>query len=188
MNIHRWLIERNLRSYRQQRHLPITPTHSRARLKWCLTQSGWNHGDWGRTVFSDEFFFQLCPDDNRRRVWRRPGQRADPAFTIARHTGPQQGVIVRGAISFEAGPLWSSLQGHLQAHRYVVGILKTALLPFLLQYPGLIFQQDNAKPHTTHVAMNCFIAYKIIPWPARSLSNQARLGYDGKATASIREY
>ncbi|GFW21754.1 uncharacterized protein TNCV_2529531 [Trichonephila clavipes] len=87
MNIHRWLIERNLCSYRQQRHLPITPIYSRARLKWCLTRSGWNHCDWGRTVFSEEFCFQLCPDDHRRRVWRRPGQRADPAFTIERHTG-----------------------------------------------------------------------------------------------------
>ncbi|GFW18538.1 uncharacterized protein TNCV_1221991 [Trichonephila clavipes] len=67
------------------------PTHCRARLQWCLARSGWNHADWGRTVFSDEYCFQLCP---RRRVWRRPGQNADPAFNIARHTGPQLGVIV----------------------------------------------------------------------------------------------
>ncbi|GFV50088.1 hypothetical protein TNCV_2354731 [Trichonephila clavipes] len=44
----------------------------------------------------------LCPDDHRRRVWRQPGTRADPAFTIAQHTGPQQGVMVKDAISFEA--------------------------------------------------------------------------------------
>ncbi|GFX13727.1 uncharacterized protein TNCV_599371 [Trichonephila clavipes] len=66
-------------------------THCRARLQWCLARSGWNQADWGRTVFSDESGFQLCPDDHRRRVWRRPGPRADPAFTIARHTGPQLG-------------------------------------------------------------------------------------------------
>ncbi|GFY19775.1 uncharacterized protein TNCV_4649451 [Trichonephila clavipes] len=40
------------------------------------------------TLFSDESRFQLCLDDHRRRVWRRPGQRVDPAFPIARHTGP----------------------------------------------------------------------------------------------------
>ncbi|GFU64915.1 hypothetical protein TNCV_785661 [Trichonephila clavipes] len=56
----------------------------------------------------------MCPDNHRRLVWRQPGQRADPAFTIARHTGPQQGVMVWDAISFEAGPLWSSLEAHLQ--------------------------------------------------------------------------
>ncbi|GFY22145.1 hypothetical protein TNCV_3297881 [Trichonephila clavipes] len=54
-------------------------------------------------------------------------------------------------------------------------------------YPKLIFQQDNAKPHTTHVAMNCLTANQKLPSPARSLSNRACLGYDGKATTSIRE-
>ncbi|GFV23737.1 transposable element Tc1 transposase [Trichonephila clavipes] len=44
----------------------------------------WNKADWERIVFSDEL--RLCPDDHRRRIWRRPRQRADPAFTIARHT------------------------------------------------------------------------------------------------------
>ncbi|GFW11871.1 transposable element Tc1 transposase [Trichonephila clavipes] len=67
-------------------------------------------------------------------------QRADPAFTIAGHT----------------------------AHQYFDGILRAVLLVFLLQYPGLIFQQDNAKPHTPHVAMNCLTAYQILPWPAIS--------------------
>ncbi|GFT23097.1 hypothetical protein TNCV_1858421 [Trichonephila clavipes] len=45
-------------------------------------------------VFSNESCFQLCPDDHRRRVWRRPGQHADNAFTIVRDTGPQLGVMV----------------------------------------------------------------------------------------------
>ncbi|GFU94624.1 hypothetical protein TNCV_293431, partial [Trichonephila clavipes] len=28
--------------------------------------------------------------------------------------------------------------------------------------------QDNAKPHTIHVAMNCLTAYQTLLWPARS--------------------
>ncbi|GFS63935.1 transposable element Tc1 transposase [Trichonephila clavipes] len=93
MTIHRWLIERNLRSHRPLRHLALTPAHCR---------SCWNHVDWGCIVFSDESSLQLCPDHHRRRVWRRPGQRADLAFTIARHAGSQPGVMVWGAISFES--------------------------------------------------------------------------------------
>ncbi|GFU72362.1 transposable element Tc1 transposase [Trichonephila clavipes] len=54
----------------------------------------WNHADWGRMVFSDEFRFQLCKDNHRRRVWRRPEQRADSAFAIVRHTSPQPGVMI----------------------------------------------------------------------------------------------
>ncbi|GFV55428.1 transposable element Tc1 transposase [Trichonephila clavipes] len=35
----------------------------------------------------------MCPYNQRRRVWRNPGKRADPAFTIACHIGPQTGVM-----------------------------------------------------------------------------------------------
>ncbi|GFU00387.1 uncharacterized protein TNCV_4259111 [Trichonephila clavipes] len=28
--------------------------------------------------------------------------------------------------------------------------------------------QDNAKPHTTRVALNCLAAYKTLFWPSRS--------------------
>ncbi|GFU47205.1 HTH_Tnp_Tc3_2 domain-containing protein [Trichonephila clavipes] len=94
MTIHRWLIERNIRSYRPLRYLPFTPALCQARLQGCLAQSDRNHADWRPIVFSDESRLQLCPDDHRGRVWRNPGQRADPAFTIARHTGPQPGIIV----------------------------------------------------------------------------------------------
>ncbi|GFT21561.1 HTH_Tnp_Tc3_2 domain-containing protein [Trichonephila clavipes] len=37
--IHRWVIERNLGSYRPLRHLRLTPSHCRARLQWCLALS-----------------------------------------------------------------------------------------------------------------------------------------------------
>ncbi|GFU57776.1 transposable element Tc1 transposase [Trichonephila clavipes] len=82
-----------------QAHHEQMPEFERSRLIE-LKEADWNHADWGRIVFSDESRFQLCPDDHRGRVWRNPGQRADPAFTIARHTGPQPGVIVWSAISF----------------------------------------------------------------------------------------
>ncbi|UYV66242.1 hypothetical protein LAZ67_4000956 [Cordylochernes scorpioides] len=62
--------------------------------QWYRERSTWNCADWGSIVFSDESRFLLCPDDSRKRVWRRPGQRVNPGFTFAPHTGPQQGVMV----------------------------------------------------------------------------------------------
>ncbi|GFX56158.1 transposable element Tc1 transposase [Trichonephila clavipes] len=87
---------RPLRLYRPLRQLPLTPTRCRARLYWCLFRSGWNH------VAGDESRFQLCPADHQRRLWRPSEQRADPAFTITRLTGPQPAVILRDAISFDS--------------------------------------------------------------------------------------
>ncbi|GFU40323.1 transposable element Tc1 transposase [Trichonephila clavipes] len=94
MTILRRLIERNLRSYRQLRHFPLTLVHCRVKLQCYLARSGYIQAHWGRIVFSKASRSQLCPDDHRRHVWRRPGQRADPAFTIAFHIDPQQGFIV----------------------------------------------------------------------------------------------
>ncbi|GFU88669.1 transposable element Tc1 transposase [Trichonephila clavipes] len=114
MIIHRRLMERNLRSNRTLRPLPFIPARCRARLQCCLTRSDWNHADWGPIVLSDESRFQLCPVDHRGRVWRSPAQRADPAFTIERHTGPQPGVIDWDAISFDNRNPSVVIRAHLQ--------------------------------------------------------------------------
>ncbi|GFV76590.1 hypothetical protein TNCV_4728101 [Trichonephila clavipes] len=39
----------------------------------CLARSDWNPADLGPVVFTNEFHYQLCPDDYRGRVWRSPG-------------------------------------------------------------------------------------------------------------------
>ncbi|UYV82173.1 hypothetical protein LAZ67_21001252 [Cordylochernes scorpioides] len=158
MTINRRLRERNLRVRRPLRCLPLTPVH---RQQWCRERSTWNCAD-------GDSRFLLCPDDRRKRVWRRPGQRVDPGLTVKHHTGPQQGVMVWGAISvYSRTPLVVN-PGTLTAQRYVDDILRPVLLPFLSHHPGLTFQQDNARPHTARVTMDCLQSCRTLPWPARS--------------------
>ncbi|GFX24436.1 transposable element Tc1 transposase [Trichonephila clavipes] len=71
--IFRHLAEANLKSKRRFRALPLTPEHRQLRLQWCQARSMWNVTDWQKAVFSDESRFVLGTDDNRVRVWRRPG-------------------------------------------------------------------------------------------------------------------
>ncbi|GFV31377.1 transposable element Tc1 transposase [Trichonephila clavipes] len=71
--ISRHLAEVNLKSKRPFRALPLTPQHRQLRLQWCQAKSMWNVTDWQKVVFSDESWFILGTDDNRVRVWRRPG-------------------------------------------------------------------------------------------------------------------
>ncbi|GFX12198.1 transposable element Tc1 transposase [Trichonephila clavipes] len=111
-------------------------------------------------VFSDEFSFQLCPNKHRRRVWRRTGQRADPAFTIEGHTGHQHGVIVWGAIYFEAGPLWSSLEAHLQHIAYQT-LLWPAIIPLQSSMSGILWKGD------------CIYQGMLMTWP----DNRSKFGY-----------
>ncbi|GFU98694.1 transposable element Tcb1 transposase [Trichonephila clavipes] len=124
--------------------------------------------DWRRVIFSDESRFSLSDDDHRTRVWRRTGQRSDPAFIVERHTAISQGVTVWGAISWDTRSSLVVLQGTLTARRYVDDILTPIVLPMLSSRPGAIYQQDNARPHTTRLSQQCLQGYDVLPWPARS--------------------
>ncbi|GFS65109.1 HTH_Tnp_Tc3_2 domain-containing protein [Trichonephila clavipes] len=73
----------------------------RCRLDFCRPRAAWSVTDWRRVIFSDESRFSLSADDHRTRVWRRTGQRSDPAFIVERHTAISQGVTVWGAISWD---------------------------------------------------------------------------------------
>ncbi|GFW47948.1 transposable element Tcb2 transposase [Trichonephila clavipes] len=166
--IRRRLTEVGLRSRRPLRRLPLTPHHRQCRLDFCRTRATWSVTDWRRVIFSDESRFSLCADDHRTRVWRRTGQRSDPAFIVERHTAISQGVTVWGAISWDTRSSLVVLQGTLTARRYVDDILTPIVLPMLSSRPGAIYQQDNARPHTARLSQQCLQGYDVLPWPARS--------------------
>ncbi|GFW05487.1 transposable element Tc1 transposase [Trichonephila clavipes] len=63
------------------------------RLDFCRPRATWSVTNWRRVIFSDESRFSLSDDDHRTRVWRRTGQRSDPAFIVERHTAISQGAI-----------------------------------------------------------------------------------------------
>ncbi|GFW39787.1 transposable element Tcb2 transposase [Trichonephila clavipes] len=142
-------------------------TTDQSSVDWILPTSGaWSVTDWRRVIFSDESRFSLSADDHRTRVWRRTGQRSDPAFIGERHTAISQGVTVWGAISTRSSLV--VLQGTLTARRYVDDILTPIVLPMLSSRPGAIYQQDNARPHTARLSQQCLQGYDVLPWPARS--------------------
>ncbi|UYV74393.1 DDX17 [Cordylochernes scorpioides] len=146
----------------------IAQTGSGKTFGWCRERSSWNCSDWGRIVFSDEPCFLLCPDDRRKYVWRCSGQGVEPGHTFKHETVPQQGVMVWGAISFDSRTPLVVIPGTLTAQRYVHDILRPVLLLFLSHHLGLTFQQDNARPHTTHVTMDCLQSCRTFRWPAKS--------------------
>ncbi|UYV75666.1 hypothetical protein LAZ67_13000956 [Cordylochernes scorpioides] len=76
--ISRRLVANGLHSCRPLRRLPLTPPNRRQRLEWCQARSTWMT-EWHRVVFSDESRFCLSSDSRRVRVWRRRGERSNPA-------------------------------------------------------------------------------------------------------------
>ncbi|GFT84920.1 DDE_3 domain-containing protein [Trichonephila clavipes] len=138
--------------------------------------------DWRRVIFSDESRFSLSADDHRTRVWRRTGQRSDPAFIVERHTAISQGVTVWGAISRDTRSSLVVLQGTLTARRHVDDILTPIVLPMLSSRPGAIYQQDNARPHTARLSQQCLQGYDVTMacQVTRSFANRACLDALGR--------
>ncbi|GFU24608.1 transposable element Tcb2 transposase [Trichonephila clavipes] len=76
--------------------------------------------------------------------------------------------MVRGAIVYDRQSTLIVMRGTLTGQRYVDDILRPHVGPFLNGLPGAIFQQDNARRHTTRVSQDFLRHLKTLPWPARS--------------------
>ncbi|GFT18244.1 DDE_3 domain-containing protein [Trichonephila clavipes] len=137
----------------------------------------------------DESRFSLSADDHRTRVWRRTGQRSDPAFIVERHTAISQCDSV-GAISWDTRSSLVVLQGTLTARRYVDDILTPIVLSMLSSRPGAIYQQDNARPHTARLSQQCLqdMTFTMACQVTRSFANRTCLERAGKATAAVPRY
>ncbi|GFV01519.1 transposable element Tcb1 transposase [Trichonephila clavipes] len=183
--ISRHLPEANQKSKRPFRALPLTPEHRQLRLQWCLARSMWNVTDWQKVVFSDESRFVLGTENNRVRLWRRPGERYNPPYTVLRHTARTAGVMVWGAIAYDSLSTLIVMRGILTGQRYVDDILRPHVGPFQNSLPGTIFQQDNARPHTARIPQDFLRHFQTFPWLLRFVPCRAREGSAKTADAIV---
>ncbi|GFU42167.1 transposable element Tc1 transposase [Trichonephila clavipes] len=128
----------------------------------------WNVTEWQKVMFSDESRFVWGTDDNRVRVWRRPGERYNSPHTVLRHTARTAGVMIWEAIAYDSRSTLIVMRGTLTGQRYVDDILRPHVGPFLNSLPGAIFQDDNSRPHTARVAQDFLRHFQTLPWPTRS--------------------
>ncbi|UYV79336.1 DPH1 [Cordylochernes scorpioides] len=149
--ISRRLVANGLHSCRPLRRLPLTPPNRRQRLEWCRARSTWMT-EWHRVVFSDQSRFCLSSDSRRVRVWRRLGERSNPAAIVERPTLRQRGIMVWGAIAYDSRSPLLRIQGTMTAQRYVDDVLRP----------------DNARPHTARISQQALQDVQMLPWPPYS--------------------
>ncbi|UYV75760.1 hypothetical protein LAZ67_13001256 [Cordylochernes scorpioides] len=165
--ISRRLVANGLHSCRPLRRLPLTPPNRRQRLEWCRARSTWMT-EWHRVVFSDESRFCLSSDSRRVRVWRRRGQRSNPAAIVERPTVRQRGIMVWGAIAYDSRSPLLRIQGTMTAQRYVDDVLRPVTLPYIQGVPNALYQQDNARPRTARISQQALQDVQMLPWPPYS--------------------
>ncbi|UYV64878.1 hypothetical protein LAZ67_3002250 [Cordylochernes scorpioides] len=165
--ISRRLVANGLHSCRPLRRLPLTPPNRRQRLEWCRARSTCMT-EWHRVVFSDESRFCLSSDSRRVRVWRRRGERSNPAAIVERPTVRQRGIMVWGAIAYDSRSPLLPIQDTMTAQRYVDDVLRPVTLPYLQGVPNALYQQDNARPHTARISQQALQDVQMLPWPPYS--------------------
>ncbi|UYV62802.1 Transposase [Cordylochernes scorpioides] len=165
--ISRRLVANGLHSCRPLRRLPLTPPNRRQRLEWCRARSTWMT-EWHRVVFSDESRFCLSSDSRRVRVWRRRGERFNPAAIVERPTVRQRRIMVWGPIVYDSRSPLLRIQGTMTAQRYVDDVLRPVTLPYLQGVPNALYQQDNARPHTARISQQALQDVQMLPWPPYS--------------------
>ncbi|UYV75359.1 hypothetical protein LAZ67_12003626, partial [Cordylochernes scorpioides] len=165
--ISRRLVANGSHSCRPLRRLPLTPPNRRQRLEWCRARSTWMT-EWHRVVFSDESRFCLSSDSRRVRVWRRRGERSNPAAIVERPTVQQREIMVWGAIAYDSRSPLLRIQGTMTAQRYVHDVLRPVTLPYLQGVPNALYQQDNTRPHTARISQQALQDVQMLPWPPYS--------------------
>ncbi|GFV90503.1 transposable element Tc1 transposase [Trichonephila clavipes] len=107
-------------------------------------------------------------DSQRIRVWRRRGERSNPAVTVERPTARQRGIMVWGAIAYDSTSPLVRIQGTLNAQLYVQNVLRPVAIPYLQGLSNAIFQQDNTHPHTARIFQHALRGVQMLQWPAYS--------------------
>ncbi|GFX77701.1 transposable element Tcb1 transposase [Trichonephila clavipes] len=136
--------------------LPLTQNHRRLRRQWCDERRMWTV-EWNEVVFTDESHICLQHYDGRIRVWRYRGERKLNSCVMHRHTGPAPGIMVWGGIGYHSRTPLVRIAGTLNSQRYISEVLEPVVPSYLQGLVTAIFQQDNVRPHVTHIVQRFFV-------------------------------
>ena len=149
----------------------ISPANMEARLAWCLDHQNWTKADWSKVMWSDESTFSQFQQSRSSRVWREPKDEwaLSCVSSTVKHSPSRMywGCFSRKGL----GPI-VPLSGTATGNSHVT-ILRKYVVPTMRRtFPNNDgwFQEDNARPHKSKVAMS-FQAennLRTLSWPAQS--------------------
>jgi transposase len=149
----------------------LNTTHMANRLTWALEHRHWTVNQWRRVLWSDESTFSQFQRNRYHRVWRTTSEKFDISCLSAtvKHS---PSIMFWGCFSHKGlGPLVAmpaSVTGEVHAKT-----LRRHAFPTIRKvFPrgNGIFQEDNARPHTSKIAAAAKEAsgMQFLPWPAQS--------------------
>jgi transposase len=149
----------------------LTETHMANRLQWAIEHRDWPVHQWRRVLWSDESMFHQFQQNSLCRVWREPEEEFHVSCLSAtvKHSPSR---MFWGCFSYQGlGPL-VSLRGPVTGEAHAKTLKRYAFPTLRKFFPrgNGIFQEDNARPHTSKVATTVKeeSGLTFLSWPAQS--------------------
>jgi len=158
----------------------LTQKHATNRLKWAKAHRHWTVEDWRKVAWSDECAVQKNSDPRQLHVFRRQNKEEKYAIKNIQpksRDGYISQIIWVCFVGNKLGPI-AFVKGMVNKDTYI-DIVQNTLLPFFtaLTADGLtniVFQQDNASPHTAKKTKQFLDAaarthgFSVMAWPVNS--------------------
>lgn len=172
--VRRNLRRQNIRAYVQQKRPGLKREHVQERLAFARRHIKWTVNDWKRVMFSDESIISRVGSFGRNYYYSdREHKRLLPHQVRSMSQVGGGKMMVWGCITFSGPGDLSRLEGTLDS-KYYLEILDDYVIPSFEWY-GMnpaksIFQQDNARVHTSSIVQDWFRKHNItvLKWPANS--------------------
>ncbi|CAF1667223.1 unnamed protein product, partial [Rotaria magnacalcarata] len=142
------------------------------RVAWCQKYAHFSKHDWRNVIFSDESTFYVLERKNQVKIWRTDEERLHPDCIQQVNTGRGGKLGIWGGISgrgtTEARIFNENMNGSVYCE-VLSNELKRSMNKFQ-DKARLIFQQDLAPWHTSHIVTTKMKQMKlnVLDWPAKS--------------------
>jgi len=138
----------------------VSEKHAAAWLAWAKEHKDWTAEQWAKVIWSDESAIKKDSDARTVWIWRHKGNLKEkylPKNVVGKQRDGDLSQMVWGCfMGNKIGPI-VFVDESIKKEVYI-GILEKILLDFIdaLREDGaddIIFQQDNARPHTANATV-----------------------------------
>jgi len=178
--IQRRLQEEGIRKWRGLKRPLLNDKHAKTRLKWAREHKYWTVEDWAKVAWSDESAIQKDSDTRTVWVWRHQNKAekyASKNVVGKKRDGGISQMIWGCFVGNKLGPI-VFIDGTIRKEEYIA-ILEQNLLDYIDALTAddiqdIVFQQDNARPHTANVTLKWLKeaaeehGFTIMEWPPNS--------------------
>ena len=165
VTVRNYLHSESLKGYVKAKRPYLNKKQMANRYQFAKEHLHWTVLDWANVMFSDETLIGMVEPFGRKFYYKRPGNKRIQPYQVKKTKQNKGGkILLWGCLTYRGLGDASWIPGKLNSVSYL-DILESYVIQSQ-EWTGLfrskfIFQQDNAKPHTSKLAKRFFKKNKI---------------------------